>query len=144
MVIVGYLLLGIVLCFPLIYYAHRRPNTARVVFAIGLIVAAAIYLLFAAMANRGAWIGVELFGVVAYGAFALLGLRNSMWWLVLGWAMHPIWDIAIHHAGAGAEFTPDWYAWTCVSFDAIVAAYIAHRIVHARDQWPALRATTTG
>lgn len=63
-----------------------------------------------------------------YGALAGLGLRYSTWWLAIGWAMHSAWDAGLHLIGGGAAFTPEWYAVGCVSFDLLVAGYIAVRI----------------
>ena len=43
---------------------------------------------------------------------------------MLGWTVHPLWDIGLHLVGRRAAFTPAWYATTCASFDLLVAAYI--------------------
>lgn len=130
---VVHLLIGVTLVLPLLFYAHRRANAARILFALALVIAACIYVLFAVRPGGSAsWVAIEALGVLAYGVLAYLGLRRSAWWLVFGWAAHPLWDVLLHDIGSGAPFTPDWYAWACVSFDLIVAGYIAHR-VHARD-----------
>jgi len=112
-------------CF--IRYAHRRPRNVKLILATGLIVAAAIYVAFALRSlNVSWWLMVELIGVGIYGGMALLGVKHSVLWLASAWALHPVWDIAIHYHGPGASFAPDWYAIACVSFDLLVAAYIAH------------------
>jgi hypothetical protein len=54
----------------------------------------------------------------------VLGVRGSHWWLVAGWALHPIWDIALHYIGPGAAFAPAPYALACLGFDLVVAAAI--------------------
>ncbi len=36
------------------------------------------------------WIVGELVGVAIFGGMALLGLRGSLWWIVAGWAFHPL------------------------------------------------------
>jgi len=96
----------------------------RVLLAVVLVVAAVVYVFFAADAG-GAWIAGELAGVVAYGGLAALGVRGSRWWLVAGWAAHPVWDIALHYVGPGHAFAPDTYTIPCLSFDLLVAVYIA-------------------
>ena len=67
----------------------------------------------------------ELAGVGIYGTMALRGLRGSPWWLAAGWAAHPIWDVALHYFGPGGSFAPEGYTITCLSFDLLVAAYVA-------------------
>jgi hypothetical protein len=102
----------------------------RSVLAIFLIMAAGSYQGFAIMASNllGAgpiWAPVELVGGVVFGTMALLGLRGSPWWLAAGWALHPIWDVALHYFGPGGSFAPESYAIACVSYDLLVAGYIA-------------------
>jgi hypothetical protein len=102
----------------------------RSVLAIFLIMAAGSYQGFAIMASNlsGAgpiWAPVELVGGVVFGTMALLGLRGSPWWLAAGWAAHPIWDIVLHFFGPGGSFAPESYAIACLSFDLLVAAYVA-------------------
>ena len=56
---------------------------------------------------------------------ALLGLRDSRYWIAAGWALHPLWDIGLHDIGPGQSFAPFTYAIACVSCDLAVAANIA-------------------
>jgi hypothetical protein len=118
----------------------------RSVLAIFLIMAAGSYQGFAIMAGDllGAgpiWAPVELVGGVVFGAMALLGLRGSPWWLAAGWAAHPIWDVVLHYFGPGGSFAPESYAIACLSFDLLVAGYVA--VVYGfgllEDRGPALR-----
>jgi hypothetical protein len=125
-------------CF--IRYAHLRPRDTKRILAAGLIVAALIYIVFALRAaNISLWLMIEFAGVALYGALGFLGMKGSAWWLVAGWALHPVWDVAIHYLGPGASFAPDWYAIACVSFDLLVAAYVAHMVFrganHSSATW---------
>ena len=102
----------------------------RSVLAIFLIMAAGSYQGFAIMASDllgtgPIWAPVELVGGVVFGTMALLGLRGSPWWLAAGWAAHPIWDVVLHYFGPGNSFAPEPYVVACVSYDWLVAAYIA-------------------
>lgn len=127
--------------FVLIAYAIPT-HTLRILFR-GLVVAALAYVIFSVHgpASSG-WIGLELLGLAIYGGMAFLGLRRSQWWLVAGWALHPVWDIALHYLGAGSAFAPAPYALACLTWDPIVAAYIAYRIVRpARTMSPKLSAS---
>jgi Family of unknown function (DUF6010) len=98
----------------------------RAFLVILLFAAAGAYFGFAIGAGAGpGWTLVELMQVVIYGTMALLGFRGSPWWLAAGWALHPIWDVGLHYVGPGHSFAPWTYAVACISFDLVVAAYIA-------------------
>jgi hypothetical protein len=125
MATIFWLLLGIVLGAAFLAFARAQPAAESRVLAIGLLVAAAIYVLFALNGAEPEWIAVEVGGVVLYGSLAWLGLRHSLLWLSAGWALHPVWDVGVHLIGSGAVFAPAWYALICVTFDLLVAAYIA-------------------
>jgi hypothetical protein len=118
----------------------------RSILAIVLIMAAGSYQGFAIMASNllgtgPIWAPVELVGGVVFGTMALLGLRGSPWWLAAGWAAHPIWDIVLHYFGPGGSFAPESYVIGCLSFDLLIAGYIA--IVYGfglfEERSPALR-----
>jgi hypothetical protein len=102
-----------------------RDILARALLAFLLCGAALTYVYYAAEAGAGTgWVVAELAGVVVYGGLALRGLRGSPLWLAAGWALHPVWDVALHYFGPGHAFAPDAYAITCLSFDLLVATYI--------------------
>jgi hypothetical protein len=91
-----------------------------------LFIAAGLYIVFAIRAGESAfWVVGELVGVAIFGGMALLGLRGSLWWLVVGWALHPLWDVGLHYLGPGRSFAPITYTIACLSFDELVAVYIA-------------------
>ena len=121
-----WLLPGLLLGTVFIILARSSARGERRFLAVGLVVAAIFYIGFAAVGDATVrWLLWETLGAVFYGALAWLGLRYCVWWLVLGWATHPAWDIFLHLTGAGSTFTPPWYAVGCVSFDLLVAAYLA-------------------
>jgi hypothetical protein len=127
-----WLILGLIAgaLFVLTAYAIRG-QTSQILFW-GLVGAALAYVIFAAVAHAGAaWITLELFGVAIYGSIGFLGLRGSLWWLVAGWALHPVWDMALHYYGPGDAFAPSWYAIGCLGWDPVVAATVAYRTL-----WP--------
>jgi hypothetical protein len=71
-------------------------------------------------------LGIEVLAVPLYGSFAVLGLRGSRWWLVVGIAAHGLcWD-AWHDTANGV--VPEWYAMACLVLDLGIAAYAAARI----------------
>lgn len=101
------------------------------VYAAGLVVAAAIYLLAALSAAASAsWLGLELGGVVLFGALAFFGLRTHPAFLGLGWCLHVAWD-----AFLSADLVSPWYPGLCAGFDLVLGAYIL-----ARSRGPMKRA----
>ncbi|MCE3555561.1 hypothetical protein LWC33_29465 [Pseudonocardia sp. RS11V-5] len=103
-----------------------RDVVGRVLLAGILIAAAVFYVVFAAREDAGtAWLAGEVLGIVLYGGMAVLGVRGSYWWLVAGWALHPVWDIVLHNIGPGRAFAPEAYTISCLSWDLVVAAAIA-------------------
>lgn len=120
------LLLGAVFSLGLALLARMYPpRRERRVYAVGLVVAALIYVGFGAAGGAGAqWLALESLGVLLYGAAAWGGLRGRPWLLALGWAAHVAWDVPLHLSGAGSEYTPHWYPWLCVSFDLVMAGAV--------------------
>jgi hypothetical protein len=112
------------------FVAIAAPRFTRHLLAAVLVVAALCYVAFAVAAHAGApWIVAELAGVGIYGYAAMRGLRGSAWWLVAGYALHPIWDVALHLAGPGGSFSPEWYATSCLTYDLFVAGIAAIAIL---------------
>ena len=77
------------------------------------------------------WLWVELLGLAIYAAFAVLGLKKSAWFLVIGIAGHGIaWD-AWHYKDSA--YVPDWYAVACLLVDLALGAYVAVRVPAYRE-----------
>ena len=92
------------------------------IYTVGLVCTALVYVAFAIVGrSTGRWLAIEGVGVVVYGVAALLGLRYQVTLLSIAWAAHVAWDVLLHLNGSGADYTPQWYPWSCVSFDLIVA-----------------------
>jgi hypothetical protein len=102
-----------------------RDVVGRALLAFLLCGAALTYVYYAARAGEGTgWVVAELVGVALYGSLGLRGLRGSPMWLAAGWALHPVWDVALHNVGPGHAFAPDAFTVSCLSFDLLVAAYL--------------------
>lgn len=72
------------------------------------------------------WIWVELLGLALFSALALLGLKNSPWFLAIGIAGHGLaWD-SWHYQNSA--YVPNWYAVACLLVDVALAAYVAARL----------------
>ena len=119
------LFFGVVLLVALTRFARTKtPARERRIYAFGLMVAAAIYVVFAVTGGAGAeWLLFESLGVIIYGGAAVWAvLRAQTWLIALAWGAHVAWDVSFHlHTGGGAEYTPDWYPWLCASFDLVIA-----------------------
>lgn len=125
MITVIALIIGIVLATAFLLWTRGQADGGRRVYAIGLGVTALIYVAFALIGGAsGRSLALEGAGVLLYGAVAWLGFRASAALLALGWALHVVWDVALHLQGAGAVYTPGWYPWGCVSFDLMVAGAV--------------------
>jgi hypothetical protein len=129
--IVGLLINGVAYAAIFIVIAllvRRFTNAAvwRVFLVVALFVAAGLYVVFALRAGESTlWIVAEVVGVAIFGGMGLVGLFGSIWWIVAGWALHPLWDVGLHFLGPGRSFAPETYTIACLSFDLLVAAYIA-------------------
>lgn len=120
------LLLGAVLALALVGLPRMLPpGRERRVYAVGLVITALIYVGFGVAGGAGVrWLALEIFSVFLYGAAAWVGLRGRPGLLAAGWAAHVAWDVLLHLSGTGAEYTPHWYPWLCVSFDLVVAGAV--------------------
>lgn len=103
---------------------HRGLASFRRVWAVGLAVAAAIYVAFAALAGGAAALAIEAVGLLVFGAIAWLGARRWPSLVALGWMAHAGWDLALHPPVSGS-WAPEWYPPLCVGFDLVVAGYLA-------------------
>lgn len=86
------------------------------------------------------WRLIELLQCVAFGTLGLIGWRGSAKWLALGWVLHPVWDFGVHYLGPGRAIAPLSYTISCITFDLVVAAYIAiaylatNRLTQSRER----------
>ena len=118
---------GVVLAIGLILLARRSGNYAKEkrIYAIGLVVAALVYVGLGFFSDSIEWKIIEVIGVPVYALFAWLGLKKSGWFLALGWALHVFWDASLH--GTSTPFVPTWYIQLCLGFDLLVAGYLVVR-----------------
>ena len=113
---------GVALALPYLLYARRVRHWRRV-YGAGLVIAAAVYVAFAACRGTLRETLVELGGVVLFGILAVLGVRYSAWVLALGWVAHLGWDLLLHPVSA-PSYAPWWYPVACIGFDLVVAGAI--------------------
>ncbi len=118
------ILFGIVIASILFYFGIKLyPKSHLSIWSTGLIIAAVIYCIFALIGKNYDWLSIEFLGVILYSIPALLSKKYSKYWLVLGWALHVLWDVVIHHNGHPG-FVPYWYPGVCIGFDLSIAGAI--------------------
>ena len=122
--------LGVLL---IVYALSGGPAREAPVFALGLVVAAMIYVGFG-LANGAPLrsLVLESLGVLPFGLLAWLGSRRPQVWLALGWAAHVAWDLGLNVGARAPAFVPSWYPVVCRSFDLLVAGYIVARVRGSR------------
>ena len=125
------ILVGIALAIVFVLLARMRGGRGeRALLAVGLVVAALVYVGFASAGQVEArWHFTEAVGLLVFGVLAWWGLRREPIWLAVGWALHVGWDLGLHGGlpGAAQPFVPTWYPALCVGFDIFVAGYILGR-----------------
>lgn len=123
--------IGALACLVFVLVARRAGWKREVrIYAVGLMVAALIYVGFAAVGGATlSWFALESGGLVLFSLVALLGLRKSVWFLSIGWAAHVAWDVLLHKTES-VGFVPEWYPLVCIGFDLFLAVYIGVRARH--------------
>lgn len=106
--------------------AMRFERAWLAAFLVGMPVVYLLGWLGARNRTAASWSWVELLGLALFAALAVLGLKNSPWFLVIGIAGHGIaWD-SWHYKHSA--YVPDWYAVACLLVDLALGAYVAARI----------------
>ncbi|MDQ3816851.1 MAG: hypothetical protein M3348_11065 [Acidobacteriota bacterium] len=131
---VAQLLLGALFCLLFVTFARRAGLRRELaIYAAALAAAAFIYVIFAAFGGATlGWVAVETSGLAIFSLLVLLARRGSREALIVGWAVHPAWDVLIHGASR-ALFVPGWYPVLCAGFDLTLAVYIALRVRAAKS-----------
>ena len=100
----------------------------RSFYPVVLIVIAAYYLLFAAMAKSTDALLAETLPMLLFTAAAVLGFRRTPWIVVAGLALHGVFDF-VHRAVIVNPGVPDWWPGFCLSIDVAIAIYFAVLII---------------
>ena len=103
-----------------------------------LVIGALIYVGFALVGQQWDWLPIEFGGVLLYSFFVFLSFRFSILFLALGWALHVVWDLALHFDGHPG-YVPDWYPGACLGFDLLIAGYLVCFFLEKKRKTPSLR-----
>lgn len=100
----------------------------RSFYPVVLIVIAALYLLFAAIAGATNSLLAETIPALGFVVMATLGFRKTPWLVVAGLALHGVFDF-FHHAIISNPGVPRWWPGWCLAYDVVAAAYLAALIL---------------
>jgi hypothetical protein len=142
-IITLYVAIGFLAAAGTIFISQKlfSAKAEQIFFGLFLIAIAGFYLAFTGyFGNQGAW-RLETGAVIVFAVFGLLGVRLSAM-LMIGYALHGIWDLLheIHGHGGGSLLgaqrmtdLPLAYGAFCATYDWCVVAYAYIR----RGQWRA-------
>jgi len=98
----------------------RRRELAG--YAAGLVVAAILYVAFAALRQGFDRMALESLGVAVFSLAAIAGLRAWPALIGVAWIAHGAWDLLLHPPNL--LYVPSWYPAWCLGFDWVVGFYI--------------------
>lgn len=115
-------LAGAVLGCLFVLLARTRGRGELAVCAIGLVIAAVIYVAFSFFRAGAPHLPLETLGLVVSSVVAALGVRRWPALVGIGWIVHSGWDIFLH--SPAQLYVPAWYPLFCAGFDWVVGIYI--------------------
>ena len=148
-IVILYLMIGIMAARGTICIFRKilTPRSEQILYAIFLILVAAIYLAFAAYFGAPTAWRLETIAVLAFVAIGLLGVRLPFA-LIVGYSLHGLWDL-LHEFqahGAYSAFKPGQltaiplaYGVFCAAFDFYMATYFYGRRAEWTREWKEVR-----
>lgn len=110
----------------------------RAFYSTVLTVVGVVYVLFAVMAG-GEGLFSEIAFFAAFAGLAVIGFKWSMWIVVVGLALHGLFDF-VRHFFAAAPGAPSWWPAFCGSYDIVAALGLAALLItRQRGQEPVSR-----
>lgn len=100
-----------------------RLDRDRAFYPTVLMVVAAYYPLFAAMAASSRALVIESLVASTFLAAAVIGFRSSLWIVVAALAAHGIFDLA-HGEFVANPGVPAWWRDFCLAYDVAAAGYL--------------------
>ena len=146
-IVILYLVIGLMAARGTICIFRKilTPKSEQILYAMFLILVAAIYLAFAAYFRAATAWRLETIVVLAFVAISLLGVRLP-YALIVGYSMHGLWDLLheLQAHGAYSAFKPGSltaiplaYGVFCAAFDFYMAAYFYGRRAEWNAGWKA-------
>ncbi|PZV01114.1 MAG: hypothetical protein DCF32_16615 [Leptolyngbya sp.] len=104
----------------------------RSFYPVVLIVIATLYLLFAAIAGSPEFFVAEAIPALLFVTIATIGFRKTPWLVVVGLALHGVFDF-FHPAVIANPGVPVWWPGWCLAYDVGAAAYLAALLLVRRS-----------
>jgi hypothetical protein len=104
-----------------------RLDRDRAFYPTVLIVVASYYALFAVMAGSTKALLAELIVVCVFLAMAIVGLKRSLWLVVVALTAHGVFDL-FHSRVITNPGVPVWWPPFCCAYDVVAAGYLASLI----------------
>lgn len=95
-----------------------------------LMVIASYYVLFAVMGASPRILLIEIVVASGFLLFAVLGFKRSLWFAVAAIVGHGFFDF-VHHWFIANPGVPYWWPGFCLTFDVILGAWLAVRLLRA-------------
>jgi hypothetical protein len=99
---------------------NRRRELAA--YAAGVVIAAALYVVFATLRHGLPHLPLELLGLAVFSIAAVVGLRAWPALIGVAWVAHGAWDVILH--SPPQPYVPYWYPLWCLGFDWVVGFYV--------------------
>ncbi|NEX93435.1 hypothetical protein [Caulobacter sp. 17J65-9] len=115
--------------------ALTRHDRRRAYYPLVLVVIAGFYDVFAIRAGSASALGAETIGLVAFAILAAIGLRTSLWVVVLGLVAHGLFDLLRGDLIANPG-VPAWWPPFCFAYDLVAAAWLALQLSRPRSPRP--------
>ncbi len=93
-----------------------------------LIVIATYYVLFAVMGASGRILGMEIAVATGFSFLAIVGFKKNRLLVAAALAGHGVFDF-VHHLVIENPGVPHWWPGFCLTFDGIVGAWLALRLM---------------
>lgn len=93
-----------------------------------MIVIAAYYVLFAAMAPSGRALVLETVVASAFLLFAIIGYKRNLWLVAIALVGHGVFDF-VHHFFFENPGVPHWWPGFCLVFDFILGGLLVARLM---------------
>jgi hypothetical protein len=100
-----------------------------------LIVIASYYVLFAVMGGSSRALLIEIVVASGFLLFAVLGFKSSLWFAVAAIIGHGVFDF-VHHLFIENPGVPLWWPGFCLTFDAILGAWLSVRLIRGTSSPP--------
>jgi len=89
-----------------------------------VIVTASYYVLFAVMGGSARTVVLESAPMVLFASMAVVGFRSSLWWIVVAFAAHGVFDL-VHDRFVSNPGVPTFWPSFCLAIDVFLAAFLA-------------------